>query len=177
MRIQPNHSEKISETDFEKLLPRLRRFARCLFCDINRADEAVYQSLDVIIGQNGEAEKDVVATEILIFQLLLTTARKQTRDEKLQLSTTFPGEGSRTEDKSIRKIEWAIAELSFEERAVIALHVLEGVGLAETASLMSLATGVANERLQAARTRLVCSLSAMDALDEYSESDYGELRQ
>jgi RNA polymerase sigma-70 factor (ECF subfamily) len=88
----------------------------------------------------------------------------QTTDEGEELSRELPDWSSNPEDlaqneEMRRKVEQAVSTLSDDHRAVVTLHHLEGMPVADIAEAMGISVGTVKSRLSRARDQLHRKLS------------------
>ena len=122
-----------------------------------------------MIAKQMRSGGNVVSTETWLFQFLIGIGRRHSLNgggpsksgAKSGLKSGTTTNGTKMEGDCPRGLDQAVSELGFEERAVIALHILEGLGLDETAELMIVPEPVVREHLKTAKTRIVCHLSTM----------------
>lgn len=150
----------MSGSDFEMLLPRLRRFARCLLCERELADDVVCESLEEVFESRRGVSLTLVETELLLFRAVIDGGRKHSAGTARAAGATEIDDSGETVDPMRR----AVVQLSFDERAVIGLHVLEGFSLDDTAHMIGDSRAHAREHLDNARTRLAHLVKMMEKL-------------
>lgn len=141
-------------------LSRIRRFAWCLFFNGTEADGAVCRALEAAIGNRGAVGAGGPrAVEHCLFQSILNDARiyfqHGTRSTEFDRFPCAP-----TKRRPAPVAAQALASLSFDERAEIVLHVLEGYGVEDTAVMMHLPKNSVIDGLRTARTRLMSNIMA-----------------
>jgi RNA polymerase sigma-70 factor, ECF subfamily len=145
----------------EALIPRLRRYARALMRDPVAADDLVQDCLVRALGKI-HLWREGTDLRAWLFTILhnqsISLARRAARErEHIALQrynpelTLPPDQTARLE---IRDLERAIAKLSDEQRAVILLIGLEGMGYDEVASVLNLPVGTVRSRLSRGRETL-----------------------
>lgn len=137
----------MSGTDLEILIPKLRRFARALYCNKTEADDAVCDSLESAMDAGQVCGKEMITTELWLFNSLIAGARRHFANNGGPphgiLLADFPGD-----------IEQSMAALDVEHRAIVALHILEGIGLEDTAAILGSPVSKVRENLAAARRHI-----------------------
>ncbi len=147
--------------EIEALIPRLRRYARALTRDVVAADDLVQDCLARALGKIHlwQPGTDLHAW---LFTILhhqhLSLARRDARQrtsielQKVNLSSTLsPTQALRLE---LRDLERALAKLPEEQRSVILLVGLEGMGYEEAASVVNLPVGTVRSRVSRGRETL-----------------------
>tara|TARA_R110000868_G_scaffold61059_3_gene185690 strand:+ start:434 stop:934 length:501 start_codon:yes stop_codon:yes gene_type:complete len=143
----------MSGTDLEILIPKLRRFARALYCDKTEADDAVCDSLETAIAAGHVSGGELITTDLWLFNAMIAGARRR-----------FANDGGQPAGSTLRgcpvDIEQAMAELGVEHRAVIALHVVEGIGLQDVSVILGMSQSAVRENLLLAREHIAARSDA-----------------
>jgi RNA polymerase sigma-70 factor, ECF subfamily len=145
----------------EEQIPRLRRYARALTRDPNRADDLVQDTLVRALAkqhlwQPGTNLRAWLFT--LMHNQYVNEARRVSREgaavdiddlESSLVATTDP-----TASCQLRELEEAIARLPLEQREVILLIGLEGMRYDHAAAVLAVPVGTVRSRLSRARDAL-----------------------
>ncbi|HLT75898.1 MAG TPA: sigma-70 family RNA polymerase sigma factor [Ferrovibrio sp.] len=145
----------------EAEIPRLRRFALALMRDRNLADDLVQDCLERALAawalrRNGPSLRP------WLFAILHNTWRSRMRREgsrpdrmPLEAMGAEPAaSGGQWERLELRDMDTALGLLPEEQRAVLLLVVLEGLGYEEVARIQDVPVGTVMSRLSRARERL-----------------------
>jgi RNA polymerase sigma-70 factor, ECF subfamily len=145
----------------EALIPRLRRYARALVHDSVAADDLVQDCLaraiaKIHLWQEGSDLRAWLFT--ILHNQYISLARQAAREhdhvelqrDYLELASS-PNQNARFQR---RDVERAIAKLSNEQRVVLLLIGLEGMGYDEVATVLDLPVGTVRSRLSRARETL-----------------------
>jgi RNA polymerase sigma-70 factor, ECF subfamily len=164
---EQNTADKNLHREIEMLIPRLTRYARLLTRDPVAADDLVQECLTRALGKIHlwEPGTDLRAW---LFAILhnqhIGHARKEMRQRKhcqaikSELNVALaPPQGARLE---LRDLARALAKLPEEQRSVIMLVGMEGMGYDEAASAVKLPVGTVRSRVSRGRE----SLRAMTGL-------------
>jgi len=103
------------------LLPRLRRFARTLTLDDSTADDCVAAAIERALAEHDRPTADV---ETWLFGLVRAASLKQ------------PPQIAGQTDSAAGSIEHALKQLPEEQRAAVALTLIEGLSYARAAQAM-----------------------------------------
>lgn len=141
--------------DLEILMPKLRRFARCLYCEQTAADDAVCNSLEAAMAARPIDRDEVSVTEMWLIRHMVSACR-----DRVAAPASAPRTGKRGSVEA--GLESAVSELNFDCRAVVALHIVAGVGLADAAELLDRSLGEIERDLDTAR-RHIAARAASDA--------------
>ena len=147
-------------------IPHLRRYARALVGDRDRADDLVQDSLERAWSRLGLWRRDgnMRAWLFTIMHNLNANAVRQAKrrprhdpiDETLIMPSTPPNQEQRLE---LNALSAAIAGLPVDQRAVVLLVGLEQMRYDEVAEILDLPLGTVMSRLHRARERLRRALS------------------
>ena len=145
------------------LIPHLRRFARGLTKDPDKADDLVQEACERALKKlNPSAEK--IRLESLLYRIIYNrwidiTRRRKTRSTKLivlseqnKFKASDPHLGDRL--NMVLDLQSALEKLDHEHRAVIMLICVEGYSYAEAATVLELPPGTVASRVARARTKL-----------------------
>jgi RNA polymerase sigma-70 factor, ECF subfamily len=143
------------------LIPRLTRYARVLTRDVVAADDLVQDSLARAFGKihlwkQGTDLRAWLFT-ILHHQHVSHTRRDARQRAGVELQKCHPGltlPPDQTLRLELRDLERALAKLPEEQRSVILLVGLEGMGYDEVASLGNLPVGTVRSRVARGRESL-----------------------
>ena len=146
--------------EIEACIPALRRYARALARDRDRADDLVQDCLErAVAGRSRWRGEGPVRA--WLFRILLNRFRDQQRGAKAGLrlvpseamvEATRPGD---QEDRlALREVHDAIGRLPTDQRAALLLVALEGFTLAEAAAALDIPEGTLTSRLARARQAL-----------------------
>src|SRR3954451_11402337 len=161
------------ENDFSRLveaeIPRLRRYARALTRDATRADDLVQSCLTRAVAKQHlwQAGTDLRAW---LFTILhnqhVNDIRRAVRDENNvsidDIARVATVQANAMDVLALRDLEAALAKLPAEQRQVILLVGLEGLGYEEVASILRVPVGTVRSRLSRGRDQLR-ALMGMDA--------------
>jgi RNA polymerase sigma-70 factor (ECF subfamily) len=144
--------------DLIEHLPRLRRYARALTGDVNRADDLVQDTLERALAkldlwQPGSDLRAWLFT--LMHNLFVNQIRiRRPLETVMEDALDEPVSGGQMEALAARDIHAALAQLPEEQRAVLLLVGLEQFGYAEAAQVLGVPTGTVMSRLSRARERM-----------------------
>jgi RNA polymerase sigma-70 factor, ECF subfamily len=145
----------------EALIPRLRRYARALVRDPVAADDLVQDCLARALGKIHQWQygTDLRAWLFAILHnqhisLGRRAARERDNIELQKSDADLALSPNQIAALELRDLERAIAKLSDEQRAVILLIGLEGMGYDEVATLLNLPVGTIRSRLSRGRETL-----------------------
>ena len=159
MRVRP---------DLIEHLPRLRRYARALTGDVNRADDLVQDTLERALNkldlwQPGSDLRAWLFT--LMHNLFVNQIRiKRPQETVMEEALDEPVSGGQMEALTARDIHAALAQLPEEQREVLLLVGLEQFGYAEAAQVLGVPTGTVMSRLSRARERMRAMLAGEPAI-------------
>ena len=150
--------------DFARLLeaeiPRLRRYARALTRDVNRADDLVQSCLTRAIAKQHlwQYGTDLRAWLFTIMHNQhVNDVRRGVREGnnvELTEASTLAVESNAVPTLELRDLETAIGKLPPEQRQVILLVGLEGMAYEEVAKVLKVPVGTVRSRLSRARDQL-----------------------
>jgi RNA polymerase sigma-70 factor (ECF subfamily) len=183
MRGFPHAPSSPALDPFEALLrPHLQRLYRLAYRFTGSRDDAedLVQSLLVkLVPQERRlAEVEALAPWLAraLYHLYVDDVRRRNRapvscggPETDALIDTLPDEKSETPEQAAerrwtnRRLTAALADLTVEQRALIAWHDLEGYSLGELAAALELPVGTLKSRLHRARARIRSSLTEPSA--------------
>jgi RNA polymerase sigma-70 factor (ECF subfamily) len=142
----------------EAQIPRLRRYARALLHDKDRADDLVQDTLvrgldKIHLYRYGDVRAWLFT--VMHNQYVNSVRRSVKRSEtilveKMQLASPAP----QLPNLELRDLENAIARLSEEQRATLLLVALEGLRYEEVAQICDVPIGTVRSRLNRAREEL-----------------------
>ena len=145
----------------EQQIPRLRRYARALTRNRERADDLVQDTLGraLVKEQFWQPGTNIRAW---LFTLMhnqnVNNVRRGIRESEMvdtgQISVTLPATTDPTASRQMFELERALAELPSEQRQVILLVGLEGMSYQDTAGILSVPIGTVRSRLSRARDAL-----------------------
>jgi RNA polymerase sigma-70 factor (ECF subfamily) len=149
MRVRP---------DLIEHLPRLRRYARALTGDVNRADDLVQDTLERALAKLDlwQPGSDLRAWLFTLMHNLFVNQTRVRRPPQTAMEDALdePVSGGQIEALAARDIRDALARLPDEQRAVLLLVGLEQFGYAEAAQVLGVPTGTVMSRLSRARERM-----------------------
>lgn len=146
--------------ELESCVPALRRYARALTRDIDRADDLVQDCLERAIARRG-LFRPRGPLRPWLFTILTNLHRNARRTERrrgnhvdidamAELSTPAPQPGH----LALAELDRAIGTLPLEQKEALLLVTLEGLGYAEAAAILGIPTGTLMSRLGRARATL-----------------------
>ncbi|HEV2365246.1 MAG TPA: sigma-70 family RNA polymerase sigma factor [Caulobacteraceae bacterium] len=146
-----------------ELLPRLRRFGRALTGDSAEADDLVQTALERAWARRRQW-REGTRLDAWIFAIMRNAwtdeararARRRTVDDpdEALAAVADPGIASLEEKLEARAAERALAALPAEQRAAVALVLIEGLSYREAAQALGVPEGTLTSRLGRARTAL-----------------------
>src|ERR1700751_5486163 len=145
----------------EKEIPRLRRYARALTRDSNRADDLVQ---DTLVRGIAKAHLWQAGTDIRpwVFTIMHNqyvknirrTMREQATIDVDQVASTLEATTDPTASRQLSELERALGYLSKGQREVVLLVGLEGMSYDEAAKILRVPIGTVRSRLGRAREAL-----------------------
>jgi RNA polymerase sigma-70 factor (ECF subfamily) len=153
----------------EQEIPRLRRYARYLAGDAERADDLVQDCLaraleKIELWQPGTNMKAWLFT--IMHNLHVSGIRRaQRRPGTCEVSPTQPGPptlGNQFDSVQVRELSDALERISDEHREVLLLVVVEGMAYTDAAEVLDVAVGTVRSRLSRAREALRNELERID---------------
>jgi len=151
--------------EVEAAIPALRRYARALLRDGERADDLVQDCLERALARQADWRGDGKATgspRPWLFRILLNLARDAARQDAARghlvpVDALFPepARPAPQEDRlALAEVERALARLPADQRQALLLVTVGGMGLAEAAEALDLPEGTLASRLGRARETL-----------------------
>ena len=146
--------------EIERLIPRLRRYARALTRDRHRADDLLQ---DCLVRALSKQHLFQPGTDLRawLFTLLhnqhVNDVRRATplgNPTPIDELAPVPVEGSAVSSLELKDLERAIAKLPIEPRQVILLAGLEGMAYEEVANILNVPIGTVRSRLSRGRDLL-----------------------
>jgi RNA polymerase sigma-70 factor (ECF subfamily) len=147
--------------EVEAAVPALRRYARALTRDIDRADDLVQDCLERAIRKR-TLWRPTGPVRAWLFSMLLNLHRNERRGERRRGSSIaledMPFEpampAAQPGHLALAEVERALARLPDEQREALLLVVLEGASYAEAAQILDIPSGTLMSRLGRARASL-----------------------
>jgi RNA polymerase sigma-70 factor (ECF subfamily) len=145
----------------EREIPRLRRYARALTRNADRADDLVQETLLRAISkchlwQTGTDIRAWLFT--IMHNLYVNMVRRAVRDEATvdieQMSSSLVAVTDPTASRQLHELEATLARLPAEQREVILLVGLEGMSYETAAEVLSVPVGTVRSRLSRGRQAL-----------------------
>ena len=148
-------------TDLSPYLPRLRRYARALTGDKDRADDLVQDTLERALrkwalwrlGSRLDSWLFSIMHNIFVNQVRSAPAR-QANISLEDMAFEAAGPGTADEAVQLRDLAAALGKLSDEQREILLLVGLEEMSYKQVASVLSLPLGTVMSRLSRAREQL-----------------------
>lgn len=145
----------------EAEIPRLRRFARALVRERSLADDLVQDCLERALASWAQRRTEQ-SLRPWLFAILHNTWRSRMRRESgrpdrmpLELLEAEPmASGGQWERLELRDMDTALGLLPEEQRSILLLVALEGLGYEEVARIQDIPVGTVMSRLSRARERL-----------------------
>lgn len=145
----------------EAEIPRLRRYARALLRDADRADDLVQDTLVRALAKQHLWQADTnlrawlfTLMHNLHVNLVRQSVREGTTVDAEDTSVILTATTDPTASCQLRELERAIARLPGEQREVILLIGLEGIRYDEAAAILRVPIGTVRSRLSRARETL-----------------------
>ena len=158
----------------EQEIPRLRRYARALTRNPERADDLVQ---DTLVRATSKSHLWQPGTDLRawLFTIMhnqhVNMVRRAMREENTvdieKLSTQLAATSDPTASRRLLELEQALGCISEEQREVILLVGLEGMSYEDTAQILNIPVGTVRSRLSRGR----------EALRELLDMQAGEPRQ
>jgi RNA polymerase sigma-70 factor (ECF subfamily) len=169
----------------EEQIPRLRRYARALTRDVNRADDLVQDTLVRALAkqhlyQTGTNLRAWLFT--LMHNQHVNDVRRANRDgsniDVQEMSTVLVATTDPTASRQLHELERALARLPIEQREAILLVGLEGMRYDEAAEVLEVPIGTVRSRLSRGRDALrrllgmegEVRVAAIRAAEEFAEA-------
>ncbi len=153
--------------DLVALLPRLRRFALAMSSSSQEAEDLVQAALERALRREGSWQQGTRLDSWMfkmIQNLWLDELRAyRRRAEPLERATDLAGEDGREAMLRLLRlaeVRTALQALPDEQRAVMALVVLDGMSYQQAATTLGIPVGTVMSRLARARAALVSRLEA-----------------
>jgi len=154
--------------DLIEHVPRLRRYARALTGDVNRADDLVQDTFERALakldlwqpGSDLRAWLFTLMHNLFVNQIRIRRPPETVMEEALD----EPVSGGQMEALVARDIYSALARLPEEQREVLLLVGLEQFGYAEAAQVLGVPAGTVMSRLSRARERMRTMLAGESAI-------------
>jgi RNA polymerase sigma-70 factor (ECF subfamily) len=145
----------------EAEIPRLRRYARYLTRDADRADDLVQEALTRAVakvhtwqpGTNLRAWLFVILRNVFISELR-HGAREPQSDLVADNHPSLAVKGTQDERMALVDLQRAFDQLSAEHREILLLVAIEGLPYEEAAAILEVPVGTVRSRLSRARTAL-----------------------
>jgi len=145
----------------EREIPRLRRYARALTRNAERADDLVQETLLRAISKRHlwQMGTDLRAWLFTIMHnqhvnLVRRAVRDETAIDIEQVSTSLVAISDPTASRQLHELERALGCLPEEQRAVILLVGLEGMSYEAAAQILNVPIGTVRSRLSRGRDEL-----------------------
>ena len=155
--------------DLIEHLPRLRRYARALTGDVNRADDLLQDTLERALAKLDlwQPGSDLRAWLFTLMHNLFVNQLRVRRPQETVMEDALdePVSGGQMEALAARDIHAALAQLPEEQREVLLLVGLEQFGYAEAAQVLGVPTGTVMSRLSRARVRMRQMLAGEPAVN------------
>jgi RNA polymerase sigma factor (sigma-70 family) len=156
------------QRDLIGLLPRLRRFARALTRDSAEADDLVQKAVELGLRRRGQWQEGS-RLDSWMYTVMKNAWIDETRARARQGRLFRPAEEGEAvadpyvPDLEIRlaaaSVEQAMANLPDEQRAAVALVLVEGLSYREAADILEVPMGTLTSRLVRGRAALQAMLS------------------
>ena len=141
----------------EQQIPRLRRYARALTRNRERADDLVQDTLSraLVKEQFWQTGTNLGAWLFTIMHNQnVNNVRRAVRESgmvDMEISATLPATTDLTASRQMFELERALAQLPLEQRQVILLVGLEGMSYEDAAGILSVPVGTVRSRLSRGR--------------------------
>jgi len=149
------------------LIPRLRRFARALAGDADRADDLVQDALEKALSRREQFEAgsrlDSWLYSIIRNRWISDWRRRRTRGEEVDMNDAIdlPGMDGREEYERHQRLaaaQAALGSLPPQQRETVVLVLVEGLSYREAGAVMGVSEGTVASRLARAKTALEVGL-------------------
>jgi RNA polymerase sigma-70 factor (ECF subfamily) len=155
------------------LIPRLRRYARALCGDGQRADDLVQDTLERAIGKwslwrqgsDLRAWLFTIMHNVFVNQIRRASRDPVPTDPATLAEMDLPGSAVADTLTQVGGIERALARLPEEQREVLLLVALEGMSYEEVARTLDVPAGTVMSRLSRGRARLALLLEGEPRTD------------
>jgi RNA polymerase sigma-70 factor (ECF subfamily) len=141
----------------EQQIPRLRRYARALTRNRERADDLVQDTLSraLVKEQFWQPGTNLGAWLFTIMHNQnVNNVQRAVRESgmvDMEISATLPATTDPTASRQMFELERALAQLPLEQRQVILLVGLEGMSYEDAAGILSVPVGTVRSRLSRGR--------------------------
>lgn len=150
------------------LLPRLRRFAKALCGNLDQADDIVQAACMKALGRLDQFEQGT-RLDSWMFRIVQTTYIDHARSGRRRAATPIDDQSlavvfdARIHESAEARADLAIVRdeigrMPEEQRAVLALVAVDGVGYAAAAGILGIPVGTVMSRLARARKRLAAAI-------------------
>ena len=152
------------EADIVACIPSLRRYARGLTSDRDRADDLVQDTLVRAWGhlaswqRRGEVRAWLFGIMHNLFIDRLRTQRSSPEQSAGDALAESPDRARQSDRLEVRDLDRALQRLAPEHRAVLLLVGVEGMGYQEVAHVLGVPVGTVMSRLSRGRERLRAEL-------------------
>jgi RNA polymerase sigma-70 factor (ECF subfamily) len=161
----------------EREIPRLRRYARALTRETNRADDLVQDTLVRALSKS-HLWQDGTDIRAWLFTIMhnqhVNTVRRALREEATvdveHVSSTLAATSDPTASRQLQELERALDHLSEGQRQVVMLVRLEGMTYDEAAKILGVPIGTVRSRLGRARD----ALRQLLGMDETTNAALGD---
>jgi RNA polymerase sigma-70 factor (ECF subfamily) len=145
----------------EQQIPKLRRYARALTRNPDRADDLVQDTLGRALVKE-QLWQPGTNLRAWLFTIMhnqnVNNVRRDIRDsgglDIEQISSTLTAATDPTATRKMFELERALAQLSLEQQQVILLVGLEGMSYEDTAEILTIPVGTVRSRLSRGRDTL-----------------------
>ena len=157
------------EADIVACIPSLRRYARGLTSDRDRADDLVQDTLERAWGRlaswqrRGEVRPWLFGIMHNLFIDRLRAQRSTPEQSAGDALAESPDRARQSDRLEVRDLDRALQRLGPEHRAVLLLVGVEGMGYQEVAGVLGVPVGTVMSRLSRGRERLRAELQGHEA--------------
>ncbi len=156
----------LPQPDLLAAIPRLRRYARVLTGDVNRADDLVQETLARAWQKRSlwAAGSDLRAWLFTVMHNVFVNQRALARHEKLHVSLDGDDDGGEAWQIPVRAMQYTrvellelmehVGRLPVDQREVLLLAVIEEMRYEEIASTLAIPVGTVMSRLSRGREKL-----------------------
>lgn len=160
------------ETDIVACIPSLRRYARGLTADRDRADDLVQDTLERAWGRFSMWQKRG-EIRTWMFGIMHNAFVDRTRSQHARPEDSagdqvpeVPERASQTDRLEVRDLDRLLQRLSPEQREVLLLVAVEELSYQEVARAIGVPVGTVMSRLSRARERLRAELEGRDVVSK-----------